>query len=137
MLRVLEQGDRAPAELAVLLQALEQLPADHPERAALLGVARRALTVGLRLEQHLQTEASLRAVFESAQALTELKELDEVLFEIVERGRTLLGSDLAWLAGLNEEDGTLRVLAASGIFSNETRKISTPSTAGVACAAQP
>ena len=132
ILRELEQGDRAPAELAVLLQALEQLPADHPERAALLGVARRALTVGLRLEQHLQTEASLRAVFESAQALTELKELDEVLFEIVERGRTLLGSDLAWLAGLNEEDGTLRVLAASGIFSNETRKISTPSTAGVA-----
>lgn len=132
ILQLLEQGDGAPAALAALLQEIEQLPDGHPERAALRAAAHRALAIAQRLEQHRQNEASLRGVFESAQALTELKELDQVLFEIVERGRKLLGSDLAWLAGLDTEDGSLRVQAVSGVFSNETLKTSTHTTTGVA-----
>ncbi|EJE50488.1 sugar diacid utilization regulator [Acidovorax sp. CF316] len=132
ILQLLEQGDGAPAALAALLQEIERLPDGHPDRATLLGAAHRALAIGQRLEQHRQNEASLRGVFESAQALTELRELDQVLFEIVERGRKLLGSDLAWLAGLDPEDGSLRVQAVSGVFSNETLKTSTHTTTGVA-----
>lgn len=130
ILRLLEQGDGPPTALTALLQEIEWLPDGHPDRAALLAAAHRALAIGQRLEHHRQNEASLRGVFESAQALTELKELDQVLFEIVERGRKLLGSDLAWLAGL--EEGNLRVQAVSGVFSNETLKTSTHATTGVA-----
>ena len=132
LLRLLDQGEEHHAALTSLLQEIEMLADGHPERAALLGAAHRALAIGKRLEQHRQNEVSLRGVFESAQALTELKELDQVLFEIVERGRRLLGSDLAWLAGLNPEDGNLCVLAVSGVFSKETRKTNTPVNIGVA-----
>src|SRR5690625_3603448 len=49
----------------------------------------------LETSQHQQKERALHTVFESAQALTELKELDSLLLNIAERGRKLLGSDLA------------------------------------------
>ena len=82
ILRLLDQGEEHHVALTSLLQEIEMLADDQPERAALLGAAHRALAIGKRLEQHRQNELSLRVVFESAQALTELKELDQVLFEI-------------------------------------------------------
>lgn len=132
MLGLLEQGDDHHFALTPLLREIESLPDDRADRTALLTAAHRALAIGKRMEQHRQNEESLRAVFESAQALTELKDLDQVLFEIVERGRRLLGSDLAWLAGKNPDDGTLCVIAVSGVFSNETLKTHTPVDFGVA-----
>lgn len=132
ILRLLDHAEGRDASLTALLQQVETLPSDHLLRASLLKSIHCALTIGKRLEQHQQNELSLRAVSESAQALTELKELDQVLSEIVERGRNLLGSDLAWLAGVNPEDGKLFVLAASGVIANETRKTYTPVNAGVA-----
>ncbi|KRB85117.1 sugar diacid utilization regulator [Noviherbaspirillum sp. Root189] len=132
ILRLLDQGEERHASLTSLLQEVEMLADDHPYRASLLGAAHRALTIGKRLEQHQQNELSLRAVFESAHALTELKELNQVLFDIVERGRRLLGSDLAWLSGVNPEDGNLCVLAVSGVHSNQALKTNPPVNAGVA-----
>jgi len=132
ILGLLEQGEDHHAALTALLREVELLADEHPDRAALLAAAHRAIAIGKRLEQHRQNEESLRAVFESAQALTELKDLDQVLFEIVERGRRLLGSDLAWLAGMNPDDGKLWVVAVSGVFSNQTLKTSTPVDFGVA-----
>jgi GAF domain-containing protein len=132
MLRLLEQGDEPQASLSELLQEIEQLADDHPDRSALLGAAHRAIAIGKRLELHRQNELNLRGVFESAQALTELKDLDQVLFDIVERGRRLLGSDLAWLAGMRSGVDDLSVLAVSGVYSNETRNTRTQVNTGVA-----
>lgn len=132
ILRLLDHAEERDASLTSLLQEVDMLAPDHPYRASLLKAIHCALTIGKRLEKHQQNELSLRAVSESAQALTELKELDQVLTEIVDRGRNLLGSDLAWLAGVDPEDGKLCVLAVSGVISNETRKTNTPVNAGVA-----
>lgn len=131
LLELLERGGDQLATLTALLREVGMLPDDHPDRGALLATVHRAIAIGNRLEQHRQNEESLRAVFESAQALTELKELDQLLFEIVERGRHLLGSDLAWLAGM-QADGNLSVLAVSGVYSTETLKTHTPVDFGVA-----
>lgn len=132
MLRLLEQGEEPQASLSTLLQEIECLADHHPDRIALLGAAHRAIAIGKRLELHRQNELNLRGVFESAQALTELKNVDQVLFDIVERGRRLLGSDLAWLAGMRPDVGDLSVLAVSGVYSNETRNTRTQVNTGVA-----
>ncbi|EJM95983.1 GAF domain-containing protein [Herbaspirillum sp. YR522] len=132
LLALLDQDEEQHAALTALLRDIEQLPDDHPQRHSLLGAAHRALSIGKRLERHRQNELSLRGVFESAQALTELKELGQVLFDIVERGRRLLGSDLAWLAGMNDDHNNLGVLAVSGVYSNETKNTNTPLNTGVA-----
>jgi len=132
VLQVLAGGESGTAPLKALLQETEHLGESHPLRPKLLTAVYRAISVHERLEQHLQNEFGLRAVFESAQFLTELKELEYVLFEIVERGRRLLGGGLAWLAGLDPEDGSLRALAFSGIHSNEFSKRQPPANAGVA-----
>lgn len=132
ILRLLDRGDDQQASLNAVLQRIEGLAEGHPGRAHLLAAAHRAIAIGQRLEHHRQNEASLRAVFESAQTLTELKALDQVLFEIVERGRHLMGSDLAWLAAMDPDEGSLRVIAVSGVFSNETLKTISAVDFGVA-----
>lgn len=132
VLKLLAGGETEAAGLKQVLHDVEQLGDSHPLHPALVTAIYRAISVHERLEQHQQNEFGLRAVFESAQFLTELKELDYVLFEIVERGRRLLGSGLAWLAGLDPEDGSLRALAFSGVYSDEFSKKQPPVTAGVA-----
>ncbi|ALM81593.1 GAF domain-containing protein [Bordetella sp. N] len=132
MLRLLDQAAEPHAALTALLLQIEQRTDDAADREALLAAAHRALAIGERLDQHQRNELALRAVFESAQTLTELKELDDVLFDIVERGRRLLGSDLAWLAGVHPQTGDLGVLAVSGVYSNETKDTHTALNAGVA-----
>lgn len=132
VLNLLAGGETGAAGLKEVLQDVERLGEAHALRPALTAAVHRAISVHERLDQLQQNEFGLRAVFESAQFLTELKELDYVLFEIVERGRRLLGSGLAWLAGLDPEDGSLRALASSGVASGEFTKQHPPLSAGVA-----
>lgn len=132
VLKLLAGGEAGAAALKEMLHDVERLDDSHPLRPALATAIYRAISVHERLEQHQQNEFGLRAVFESAQFLTELKELDYVLFEIVERGRRLLGSGLAWLAGLDPKDGSLRALAFSGVYSHEFSDKQPPPSAGVA-----
>lgn len=86
----------------------------------------------LETSQHQQKERALHTVFESAQALTELKELDSLLLNIVERGRKLLGSDLAWLAGSEADDPRFRVLAIDGASTESSKDMVVPPDAGIA-----
>lgn len=132
VLNLLAGDETGAAGLKEVLQDVERLGAAHVLRPVLAAAVHRAISVHERLDQLRQNEFGLRAVFESAQFLTELKELDYVLFEIVERGRRLLGSGLAWLAGLDPEDGSLRALASSGVASGEFTKQHSPISAGVA-----
>lgn len=131
ILQALALAEEPDGSLSDLLHQVEALATDHPHRSALLKAIHQALSIGKRLERHRQNELSLKAVAESAQSLTELKEVSQLLAEIVERGRQLLGSDLAWLAGV-DSDGKLFVRAISGILSDDTRKLNPTSNVGVA-----
>lgn len=129
LLAHLERDDDLASLTSTLLD-IDALPTDWPGRADLLQAAHRAIALRQRMREYQQKERALRAVFEIAQALTELKNLDEVLLDIVRRGKQLLGCDIAWLAG--EDQGAMRVLAIEGAHTFEARAMSVPSSAGIA-----
>ncbi|MEU6607012.1 GAF domain-containing protein [Streptomyces shenzhenensis] len=89
----------APAEAyeqPVLLARAEGRPADRIaalERAKLL-----ALRVRAELEGRRRREAELSALFETAHDLAGLRDVDAVLQAIVQRARSLLGTDVAYLS---------------------------------------
>ncbi|MEV6836337.1 helix-turn-helix domain-containing protein [Streptomyces sp. NPDC051133] len=82
-------------EQPVLLARAEGRPAD---RIAALDHARLlALRVRAELEGRRRREAELSALFETAHDLAGLRDLDAVLPAIVQRARSLLGTDVAYL----------------------------------------
>ncbi|MFG3014966.1 helix-turn-helix domain-containing protein, partial [Streptomyces cinerochromogenes] len=83
-------------EQPVLLARAAGEPAD---RIAALEEARlRALRVRAELEGRRRREAELSALFETAHDLAGLRDLDAVLQAIVQRARSLLGTDVAYLS---------------------------------------
>ncbi|MGZ3114031.1 helix-turn-helix domain-containing protein [Streptomyces sp. H62] len=96
-LELLARGASADAyEQPELLARAEGAPA---ERLAALGQAKRlALRVRSELEGRRRREAELSALFETAHDLAGLRDLDAVLRAIVQRARSLLGTDVAYLS---------------------------------------
>ncbi|MFD9459929.1 helix-turn-helix domain-containing protein [Streptomyces sp. NPDC060027] len=96
-LELLARGATADAyEQPVLLARAEGLPADRVaalEQAKLL-----ALRVRTEIEGRRRREAELSALFETAHDLAGLRDLDAVLQAIVQRARSLLGTDVAYLS---------------------------------------
>lgn len=129
LLAQLENGGDLAALTARLLY-IESLPADLPGRADLLRAAGLAVSLGQRMQEYQQKERALRTVFEVAQSLTELKNLDEVLQNIVHRSKQLLGCDIAWLAGEHSDD--MRVLAIEGAHTFEAREMTVSTDDGIA-----
>lgn len=101
-LELLARGASADAyEQPVLLARAEGRPAEAIaalEQAKLL-----ALRVRAELEGRRRREAELSALFETAHDLAGLRDLDSVLQAIVQRARSLLGTDVAYLS-LNDPD---------------------------------
>ncbi|MEU6811506.1 helix-turn-helix domain-containing protein [Streptomyces sp. NPDC046831] len=95
-LALLARGAPADAyEQPVLLARAEGRP---PERIAALEHAKlMALRVRAELEGRRRREAELSALFETAHDLAGLRDLDAVLQAIVQRARSLLGTDVAYL----------------------------------------
>lgn len=131
ILNLLYKGEGAEA-FSSLLQKVQALEKDGPMRSSLLSAVQRALAVSQRMELHQQNDRGLRAVFESAQALTGLKELNQVLSQIVERGRKLLGSDLAWLADVEPVTGRWTVLSVDGVHTHDILGMNPPVDQGIA-----
>ncbi|WP_454326128.1 helix-turn-helix domain-containing protein [Streptomyces glaucescens] len=96
-LELLARGASADAyEQPVLLARAEGRPA---ERIAALEHAKLlALRVRAELEGRRRREAELSALFETAHDLAGLRDLDAVLQAIVQRARSLLGTDVAYLS---------------------------------------
>ncbi|MFJ7070306.1 helix-turn-helix domain-containing protein [Streptomyces sp. NPDC101115] len=70
-----------------------------PERLAELEQAKQlALRVRAELEGRRRREAELSALFETAHDLAGLRDLDDVLRAIVQRARSLLGTEVAYLS---------------------------------------
>ncbi|WP_234342189.1 helix-turn-helix domain-containing protein [Streptomyces leeuwenhoekii] len=96
-LELLARGASADAyEQPVLLARAEGRPA---ERIAALEHAKLlALRVRSELEGRRRREAELSALFETAHDLAGLRDVDAVLRAIVQRARSLLGTDVAYLS---------------------------------------
>lgn len=96
-LALLARGASADAyEQPVLIARAEGRPA---ERIAALEAAKAvALRVRSELEGRRRREAELSALFETAHDLAGLRDLDAVLRAIVQRARSLLGTDVAYLS---------------------------------------
>ncbi|MFJ6388178.1 helix-turn-helix domain-containing protein [Streptomyces sp. NPDC091972] len=96
-LELLARGASADAyEQPVLIARAEGRPA---ERIAALEEAKAvALRVRSELEGRRRREAELSALFETAHDLAGLRDLDAVLRAIVQRARSLLGTDVAYLS---------------------------------------
>lgn len=96
-LELLARGASVEAyEQPVLLARAEGQPA---ERITALQQARvLALRVRAELEGRRRREAELSALFETAHDLAGLRDLDAVLQAIVQRARSLLGTDVAYLS---------------------------------------
>ncbi|MFI9345266.1 helix-turn-helix domain-containing protein [Streptomyces sp. NPDC052773] len=96
-LELLARGASVDAyEQPVLLARAEGQPSERIaalERAKLL-----ALRVRAELEGRRRREAELSALFETAHDLAGLRDVDAVLQAIVQRARSLLGTDVAYLS---------------------------------------
>ncbi|MFH8222007.1 helix-turn-helix domain-containing protein [Streptomyces sp. NPDC018057] len=113
-LELLARGAPATAyEQPVLLARAEGRPAEWI--AALDHAKLLALRVRAELEGRRRREAELSALFETAHDLAGLRDLDAVLQAIVQRARSLLGTDVAYLT-LNDparKDTYMRVTEGS------------------------
>ncbi|MFF7790821.1 GAF domain-containing protein [Streptomyces sp. NPDC007991] len=96
-LELLARGASADAyEQPVLLARAEGRPAEWI--AALQRAKPLALRVRSELEGRRRREAELSALFETAHDLAGLRDLDALLRAIVQRARSLLGTDVAYLS---------------------------------------
>ncbi|MFF4521128.1 helix-turn-helix domain-containing protein [Streptomyces bluensis] len=101
-LALLARGASVDAyEQPVLLARAEGRPPEHV--AALQHAQRLALRVRSEMEGRRRREAELSALFETAHDLAGLRDLGSVLRAIVQRARSLLGTDVAYLS-LNDPD---------------------------------
>jgi DNA-binding PucR family transcriptional regulator len=86
-----------------------------------------------QVAQALDRERAWRAVLDTARDLTVLREPARVLQAIVERGRALLGSHVAWIAGPeNSQDDTLIVRAIDGVSTEWAQQMRAPQGRGAA-----
>ncbi|MCX3290201.1 helix-turn-helix domain-containing protein [Streptomyces sp. NEAU-H22] len=112
-LELLARGASADAyEQPELLARAEGRPAQWI--AALRQAKPLALRVRAELEGRRRREAELSALFETAHDLAGLRDLDAVLQAIVQRARSLLGTDVAYLSLHDTERGDTYMRVTEG-----------------------
>lgn len=105
---------------------------EAPEVIAELESARTlALRVRAILDQRRRREAELTALYETANDLAALRELDDVLWAIVHRARLLLNSDVAYLSLIDVEAGDTYMRVVDGISSAAFRNLRLPMGEGL------
>jgi GAF domain-containing protein len=96
------------------------------ERARILALRVRAI-----LDQRRRREAELSALYETANDLAALREVDAVLQAIVHRARLLLHSDVAYLSLNDDTMGDTYMRVVDGITSPLFRSVRLPMGAGL------
>ncbi|OZI59481.1 CdaR family transcriptional regulator [Bordetella genomosp. 11] len=123
----------APADdFAARLASLEALPDGLPRKSGLVELARMAMGLRHRLEQHEQRERGMLAVIDSAQDLASRLDLPELLQAIVTRARDLLRAHLCWLTIYDAEAGEFKVVVADGAIAQRTGRMTAKRKLGVA-----
>jgi len=105
---------------------------ESPEVIAELECARTfALRVRANLDQRRRREAELSALYETANDLAVLREVDDVLWAIVHRARLLLHSDVAYLSLNDDAAGDTYMRVVDGISSAAFRNLRLPMGEGL------
>ncbi|MEU9622483.1 MULTISPECIES: GAF domain-containing protein [unclassified Streptomyces] len=109
-----------PATTGALLRLLreEADEADFRAVAAEPQLVDEALEIRSRLAAHRRREAALAALYETAGDLASLRDLEDVLQAIVNRARTLIGTDVAYLLLSDPEEGDTYVRVTDGITTD-------------------
>lgn len=123
--------DAAPVEFEAPLLAARSAGADAATLAALEHAKVLALQVRAVLESRRRREAELSALYETANDLAALTDLDEVLTAIVRRARGLLQSDIAYLSLNDDERGDTYMRVTDGSTSAAFRQVRLPMGAGL------
>ena len=120
---------------------LELLYADAPREAydallAELGEAAAdehalALQIRDRMALHRGREAELAALYETANDLTAIRDLDTILTAIVRRARTLLHADMTYLSLNDEEEGASYMKVTDGALTPDFAKLRLPLGTGL------
>jgi sugar diacid utilization regulator len=119
-------------------EAFDQLVAD----AELAGVTgseleelRRRQEIALRLRDRIQRqqnrEAQLTALYETANDLIAIRDVDAILAAIVRRARQLLNADMTYLSLNDETEGASFMKITEGSISAEFRKLRLPLGTGL------
>jgi GAF domain-containing protein len=90
-----------------------------------------ALQVRETLDERRRREAELRALYETANDLAALRDLDAVLKAIVHRARQLLSTDVAYLSLNDLERGDTYMRVTDGSVSSLFRQVRLPMGAGL------
>ncbi len=120
----------AKEDLIRIVTRIEALD-DYPGKAALIDHAQKAIALKERLEQLQTRERGLMALIETAQNLTAIRDIDQVLQAIVNRARNLIGCDVGYLSIYDDERGDFYVRATDGAFSEKFKEIRVPRDVGV------
>jgi GAF domain-containing protein/sugar diacid utilization regulator len=123
--------EAAPVEFEGPVNAARSRGED-PEVIAELERARTlALRVRAILDQRRRREAELSALYETANDLAALREVDDVLWAIVHRARLLLHSDVAYLSLIDDKAGDTYMRVVDGISSAAFRNLRLPMGEGL------
>ncbi|MFC4277923.1 helix-turn-helix domain-containing protein [Achromobacter aloeverae] len=131
-LLALLNGNAPAQEFATRLAALEALPDAMARKQGLIELARMAMALRNRLDQHEQRERGMLAVIESAQDLSARLDLPELLKAIVTRARDLLRAHLCWLTIYDAAIGEFKVVVADGAIATRTGRMTAKRDRGVA-----
>lgn len=103
--------------------------------AAELAELRRQLDLALRLRELIARqrarEAELSALYETANDLTAIRDVDAILAAIVRRARQLLNADMTYLSLNDEEDGASYMKVTDGALTREFRTLRLPLGTGL------
>ncbi|AEC19840.1 hypothetical protein PT7_1300 [Pusillimonas sp. T7-7] len=121
ILRLLSR-DAQRQDLISLLDQVRAMP-PTPKRAQQIASLEIGIALKERFEQHQLRERGLLALIETAQDLTAITDLDQVLQAIVQRARKLVGCDVGYLSIYDPQRGDFYVRATDGAFSEKFRQI--------------
>ena len=90
-----------------------------------------ARLVRQRMERQQHREAELSALYETANDLIAIRDVDTILTAIVRRARQLLGADMTYLSLNDEEEGASYMRVTDGSVSAEFRNLRLPLGTGL------
>ena len=133
-LDLLYRGAARDAYDAVLASAVEsavESGATGPELDRLREHHGVALRIRDQMERQRQREAELSALYETANDLTAIRDVDAVLSAIVRRARSLLHADMTYLSLNDEAEGASYMRVTDGALTAEFRRLRLPLGTGL------
>src|SRR5690349_23978833 len=118
--------EAAPVEFERPVLAARQSGAPAAELAAIEEVKLLALRVRALLERRRRREEELSGLYDTANDLAGLRDLDAVLRAIVHRARTLLSADVSYLTLNDAERGDTYMRITDGSVAASFQKLAAP-----------